>query len=214
MIISHSNNFAFFRNPKTGSTTAEFFLRLSTTFDPGDKISALPQYGFGNRMDGSDALNDGLHLTPQEAIDGGYITLPQLQSYNAFAFLRDPYERVLAGLIHGVGRHTNPTDLLGGLSKHTPAETKSKMGVLLSKQYDYFHVDGQQVVTPLLMTDFKTNLRNIIALISPIDFPVIPNLNSREYIKARHPDNEWFTTEFIAFVDNEFAEDIAFYNSV
>ena len=78
MIISHRLKFAFFRVPKTGSTTMEFMLRLSDVFDQNDMLSASLQGGFpavnvpdieslrrqGKLMPGL-VKGNHMHLTPE-----------------------------------------------------------------------------------------------------------------------------------------------------
>ena len=57
MIISHRLKFVFFRTPKTGSTTAEFMLRLCGAFDDNDVMTVMPngQFPAVNMIDGIEA---------------------------------------------------------------------------------------------------------------------------------------------------------------
>ena len=100
MIISHRKKFAFFCNQRTGSKAVGIFLRLSGIFDENDILIAqpfpatrtarieIPAYNIGNYT--SDEVN---HMTPQAAIDAGFITLEQLREYDCYAFLRNPRDR-------------------------------------------------------------------------------------------------------------------------
>lgn len=67
MIISHAKKFAFFRVPKTGSTTAEFMLRIGDGFDDAEIIATR---GFGklDNLNLPSDLEDRL-ATPEEARD-------------------------------------------------------------------------------------------------------------------------------------------------
>lgn len=210
MIISHSKQFAFFRNPKTGSTTASFFLRISADFPEGDHLTAMPGFGFGEQ--GGDEF---IHCTPQKAIDKGYITLQQLRDYKTYAYVRDPHERLISGLIYTNGRHFSP-DLLGQLmDRKSEVDLRKRYSILLALQKDWFFVDGEQVVTPLKMgPQFVPNLRRMIDDVGGVQVPNIPPLNSKGHIRKAYPDSEWLTPRFNALVQELFAEDIAWYQGL
>ena len=86
MIISHRKKFAFFASQKTGSKAVGLVLRLSGIFDENDIMIAqpfpatrtaiieLPAYNLGEYK--SHIVN---HMTPERAINAGFITLDQLR---------------------------------------------------------------------------------------------------------------------------------------
>ena len=217
MIISHSKQFAFFRNPKTGSTTASFVIRLGATFAQGDHLAAMPGFGFGKRMKQGDPVNDGLHMTPQDAIIGGLITKQQLIDYNSYAFVRDPYVRAISALIYANGRHFHPGEVEVAIDFHEQqVDLRTRMGMLMSSQKPYFHVDGDLVITPLKMgPEYVANVRQMVDDVGGVQVPNIPRLNDMgTRVRGQYQDNEWFTPRFRAWVESMFADDIAFFNSL
>lgn len=217
MIIAHSEQFAFFRNPKTGSTTASFVLRLGKTFAPGDHLAAMPGFGFGKRMKQGDPVNDGLHMTPQDAIIGGLITKQQLIDYDSYAFIRDPYVRAISALIYANGRHFDPSQVEVAIDFHEQqVDLRTRMGLLMSEQKPYFHVDGDLVLTPLKMgPQYVPNVRQMVTDVGGVQVPNIPRLNDMgSRVRGQYQDSEWFTPRFRAWVESMFAEDIAFFNSL
>ena len=83
MIISHRHKFAFFRIPKTGSTTVAFMLRMCDVFGDDDVVTNAPVGGFPPiNCDPTIRGEDGgtsPHMTPQEAVAAGFIMVAQLQ---------------------------------------------------------------------------------------------------------------------------------------
>lgn len=95
MIISHRLKFAFFRVPKTGSSTASFVLKDCNIFDKND----LTSYA---KTEEQRKLNYGWHTTPLQAITFNLITFEQLLEYNCFAFFRNPKDRFYSARNHGL----------------------------------------------------------------------------------------------------------------
>lgn len=217
MIISHSKQFAFFRNPKSGSTTASFVLRMGTNFAPGDHLAAMPGFGFGNRMKQGDPINDGLHMTPQDAIDAGLITKQQIIDYKSYAFVRDPYVRAISALIYANGRHFDPSQVNVVIDFHEQTvDLRTRMKLLMSQQKPYFHVGGDLVVTPLKMgPQYVPNVRQMVTDVGGVQMPNIPRLNDMgTRVRSAYQASEWFTPRFNTFVESMFADDIAFFNSL
>lgn len=193
MIISHDKQFAFFRNPKTGSTTAAFLLRLSGAFTSADfcapingmtetlpesaKSSLRAMIAAGGRVTGDlDQAVTGYsaHLTPQQAIDHGLITLEQLRAYDCYAFLREPMDRAISCYAHSFGRIAPPEHFKTVLDH---VEARGDRGVLWRDQSDYFMVDGEQVVTSLPYEDFEAGIRLMLTRVGGFQFPEIPSMN-------------------------------------
>lgn len=152
MIISHRKKFAFFANPKTGSKAAGIMLRMAGVFDNDDLL--IKQRFVGTRTADLALPTHNLegvpdHLTPEGAIEEGYITLEQLREYNCFAFLRDPEERYYASRIAMVmNRH-------GEVSNGQPLEKPHR------SQFEYFLVNGEQVVTSLDFGSYNDGIRHM-----------------------------------------------------
>lgn len=209
MIISHRHKFAFFRPPKTGTTTATFFLRICGAFDNNDIMSGM----HGNGLAPTTGLNqeeyvDEAHYTPTQAITAGLITLEQLREYRSVAILRDPVKRQLSALIHQTGRFCDPSYISMWVKKYDG----DLSGILQRPQSEWFYVDGELILEPLLMDNYEDNLRNIIKHVGGIDFPLIPSMNSRDVTRENYPMSEWLTPEFIEFVEDKYADDITLYN--
>lgn len=177
MIISHRLKFAFFRSPKTGSTTTELILRMCGVFDEDrDVVSAMPRYGLTGDHAGEP------HLSPSEAIEKGFLTIEQAREYKMFATLRDPYGRAVSIFGHAHQR-------LSGINNKDVFEEMTlrdaEFGLLEKPQVDYFYVGDEQVCEPVDFRDFassvKSFLKNDVGSLpggaTPIEFPVIPNFN-------------------------------------
>jgi len=200
MIISHRLEFAFFRIPKTGSTTTELLLRMTGLFDENDICSGIPLYGVKainveesvrplnrrGRGQGVRTMDEwpigSMHATPTEAVDDGLITEAQLTAYACYATMRDPLDRAVSAFAHHA-RHAALINQPDVLKVYLDTEG-SKNNILVIPQTDYFLHNGIQVCTPLDFSDFQTSIRTMIAnlLLHPnagpgINFPMMPNFN-------------------------------------
>jgi len=158
MIISHRKKFAFFANQKTGSKAVGLMLRLSGIFDKDDIMMAqpfpatrtadinLPAYNLGKY-----STYEVNHMTPSQAIEAGFITIEQLREYDCYAFLRDPEERYKAV------RAAMQMD-----RNSRAASPNNKAGSIAPPQYEFFYIDGEQVVTPLNFDDLENEVRMLI----------------------------------------------------
>lgn len=152
MIISHRLKFAFFANPKTGSKAAGIMLRMAGVFDENDIL--IKQRFAGTRsadicIPAYNAEGVADHITPEGAIEREFITLEQLREYNCFAFLRDPEKRYYASRVAmWMNRH-------GVISNGRPVESPHK------QQFEYFLVNGEQVITPLDFGDYNAGIKRM-----------------------------------------------------
>lgn len=158
MIISHRKKFAFFANQRTGSKAVGILLRLSGIFDENDILIAqpfpatrtarieIPSYNLGKYTNA-----EANHMTPQQAIDAGFITLEQLREYDCYAFLRNPENRFLAVRasmqISRDGMYARPGQQM--TREATP-------------QHEFFLVDDEQVVTPLDFDNYEEEVRMLL----------------------------------------------------
>lgn len=176
MIISHRLKFAFFASQKTGSKAVGLMLRLSGIFDQDDIMIAqpfpatrtarieLPAHNLGEYS--SDEVN---HMTPQKAIDAGFITLEQLREYDCYAFLRDPKNRFVAS------RASMQIDRNGNV-----AMPGRRVSGVSPPQFEFFYVDDEMVVTPLDFDDYDSEIRFLINSLNGYHHMDVPEV-TKEY---------------------------------
>ncbi len=203
MIISHRLKFAFFRIPKTGSTTTEVILRMTGLFDENDFASHIERFripsinlpAFDRSTLAKDRPRHG-HATPTEAIAQGLITKAQLIEYDSYATLRDPLDRSVSVFAHAMGQ---PGLMAPELFKKVTTGLED-FGILERPQTEYFLVDGDQVLAPLDFSDFVVEVRQMLvqlhanpAAVLPSELvPLIPNFNV-----TRGKDSEVSKANFI-----------------
>src|SRR5690554_2776030 len=239
MIISHRLKFAFFRVPKTGSTTVTLLLRLCGVFDERDIMSpimglpstvpqtavdmaeasvrrALTELGRDKDADFEQKLGPSvgshlMHVTPKDAIKYGLITLEQLREYRVFAFLRDPWDRNFSAASHATGAVLSPS-----IFKQTIKErTKRPESYLLMRPASmYFYVDGEQVTEPLLFDDFDNEVRRLLRIVGGYEFPVIPRINVGRQKLANVKKEDFFDEEIQQIFQSELADDFELYRRV
>lgn len=240
MVIDHTKRFAFFRVPKTGSSTVEFVLRLCGGLDE-ENLIATPAQGripprnipselhnrqfLSDRWQGRTMIPDErvtptestplappqlMHMTPAEAVENGLITLKQLRSYTCCAFVRDPLDRFISGLLFLMGRHATPE-----LGMEMLEEGQGTgLGLMSRPQRDYFFVDGERVGTPLDFRNFDRGVRHLVDMLGGYQFPYIPNLNRTP---RRIPKNEkegFFSAEQWDRIRAKFDEDVRFWGAL
>lgn len=211
MIISHRQKFAFFRPPKNGTTTATFFLRICGAFDEHDTLSGMRPQGMAPsaNLDQDEYVAEA-HYTPKQAIDAGLITLDQLREYRSVAVLRNPVNRTLSALIHQSGRFCDPSYISLIVNNYEGDFSR----LLEMRQSDWFYVDGELVLEPLLMDNYESHLREIINHVGGVDFPVLPTMNERSKTRGYFTMEQWLTPEFLDFVHTNYADDISLYNTI
>lgn len=200
MIISHRHKFAYFRNPKTGSTTTSFMLRMCGAFNEQDVMAPVNVGKFAGHNVGWD-LRDfrekgdlylrAMHMTPAECVEAGYITKDQLREYNCYAFVRNPYDRITSGLFHVCGAHAGKEQIVGIVNKIIDGaefERAKSVDLVTLPQHHYFFIDGEQVVEPLDFRKYEAETRKMIEVVGGIDFPVFPRMNARPSDPQRDED--------------------------
>lgn len=172
MIISHRLKFAFFCNQRTGSKAVGIVLRFCGVFDENDILIAqpfpatrtarieIPAYNLGKLS--SNHVN---HMTPQQAINAGFITLDQLREYDCYAFLRNPKDRFMAirssMQVNRDGMFAKPGTRLAGLAP---------------SQHEFFFVGDEQVVTPLDFDNYHEELKMLVAKVGGYSHMDIPEI--------------------------------------
>ncbi len=172
MIISHRLKFAFFCNQRTGSKAAGIVLRFTGAFDENDILIAqpfpatrtarieIPAYNLGEHS--TTKVN---HMTPQEAIDAGFITLEQLREYDCYAFLRNPEDRfkaIRASMqVNRNGMFAKPGTRVAGVCK---------------PQDEFFFVGDEQVVTALDFGNYGEELKMLVEKLGSYPHMDIPTV--------------------------------------
>lgn len=180
MIISHAKRFVFFRIPKTGSTTAQVMLRMSSAFNLETDLLTpteqwlLPGYNVPMLKDGSNRV--GNHMTPERLVAEGLLTVEQLHEYDCYAFCRDTHSRFVSAYIHDKGPNSpQPSTFLKKIEEGLVPEIVT--GILGRKQVDYFFYEGEQVVQPVDFGDYESSLRYLVAMAGGHHFDEIPKIN-------------------------------------
>lgn len=184
MIISHRLKFAYFRVPKTGSTTMEFLLRLADRLDQDDIMSAAMRGGFPavnapdflldkrlGRVQPGDLPGLTMHLTPAQAVIDGYITQAQLEEYTVFVCCREPMDRYFSAFKHMYRRMPIRDQFVADI------EAANDYGILTKPTVDYAYSNGVLVADLLDFDDYQLELKRMLAVVGADIFPVIPRMN-------------------------------------
>jgi len=229
MLISHRMKFAFFRVPKSGSTTMEFMLRMTDAFDKDDIVTGMQVGGFkqintpdfgalidkgllgrGGVVDGHFVPADHMHLDPSQAIEAEYITQAQLEEYTVFTCVRHPLKRYLSAFRHANRKIPDP-----GMFQ-TSIHKGAKFGLLTKPTHDYLYCNGVQVADPLDFEHYLPEIQRMLACVSDFTFPVIPKMNARHgpLMNDAPTDEHYWTPELKEKVCEVFAEDVLLYDSM
>jgi hypothetical protein len=238
MIVCKSENFAFFRAPKTGSTTTTFLLRIGRVW-PDDAIMSYTPYGEfdpqnfvhpvtffrsaeGDPLVASDVPPDFpypyfAHTTAQQLVDKERLTMDEIRNMRAYSFIRHPYERVLSAAVHVVGRHANPKTVKNMLTRVLQAvhpKQRRSLGMVAIPMADYLYVNGEIVVKPLLNSPFKDAVNFICDEGRVPRFANIPRLNARPAWKSVYAADDFWTDEIQEGFREIFAEDFRIYETL
>lgn len=225
MIISHRLQFAFFRVPKTGSTTMEFLLRQSDVFDQNDVMTGVmvgdfppfntPDYDAIVQTEGNIRINQSkqslhMHLTPEEAISEGYITQAQLEQYSVFACVRNPVDRYVSAFRHSNRKFPDPSMFIVAVNAN------ATFGILTRPTVEYVYSNGVRVCDVLDFDNFQTELRRMLATVGADIFPLIPSLNVRRgpFMNANPTNESYWTPDLKTTMRENNTEDVALYNSM
>lgn len=165
MIISHRLEFAYFRAPKTGSTTTSLMLRLSNALDMDDLFTPMSRYGLPGTLEKSQE-----HWTPAQAVSARLITPAQLLQYNCVANLREPRERYMSAYSH--------SERDAGMMQ-VEVQRHRDMGILNMPQEDFFTFSNKVVCAPMWYDNFDAELRRVITEIGGTLPLIIPTINPR-----------------------------------
>ena len=160
------------------------------------------------------------HLTPSHLLTLGLLTSEQLENFNLFGFVRDPIERWVSRTFLSMqlaGITENKLEILTDFirsGKFSRSDTASN--IVASKMKDYFFHEGTQVVTPYRYSNMETVVSDFIASkggTRPDPFPTVGVINviPEEF---RAPVAGWMPSDCLTALQEHYAEDINFYNSV
>jgi len=239
MILSHSKKFVFFRNAKSGSTTAQVMLRMFGGFDPAvDMLSGTREWSLppinipgsieGRTYAGPTIAREGRmnwhHATPQQLIDRGVITLEQLREYDCWAYVRDVRYRFISGCIHMSRSDRGPMWKYGVNPEMFLKRFKDKerlfspTEIIGRSQRDWFFVGDEQVVKPVVFDNYENELRFLIDRVGGFRPPEIPKLNTAPHHTRQHIEKwkawyaeAWEHPEISSAILEQYAEDEAFY---
>lgn len=227
MYISRKYNIAYFAVPRVASNSVQQV--LSTYLDDPDAISfdlsslidvpINPEALLDENSEECRILND-YHMTPTEAIERGYITLEELQSFNSFVFLRDPLSRWVSRFLLAKYYQLwegDPIDTMTLAIRHGLFEGRSDIQLKFKWNFsDYVYHNDIQVATAHRVEDIDTTLPSIISglgITPPESIPrVIFGDPTPEDLKR--PLEEWLPTDCVSSLRAYYSEDIAFYNSI
>lgn len=193
-----------------------------------DKHTASPTtradmgYGFHVAVRLSDLIKKGIllhHLTPSNLLRLGLLTEEQLIDFNVFGFVRDPLEKWVSGqfLVRQLGGVTeNAVTHLTKLVRSGGFHGKNPSSLVAPMMRDYFFHDGQQVATAYHYDNVDTVIGDLIESSGgtrPTTFPQVGVVNAVPD-EFRAPVTEWLPADCVAALQEYFADDIAFYNSV
>jgi len=225
MIISHKDKFAFFRVPKTGSSTAAMCLRMCGVFDDtliasGTHITELPPLNMPDfvyeKLAEARTLNTrakhqaqiiGQHWTPMQAINMGFMTMDQMREYNVYAFIREPKQRAISAFNFANGCGGAAAQMRVHVRKH------HFWGIAGVSQCTYFKVDGEQVVEPLDFGDYDNELHRMVDVLGGNRFSEIPKVN-RTVKAGDEKMNDYLDSHAHKVLEAHYAEDYRIYNSM
>lgn len=157
------------------------------------------------------------HLTPTHLVRLGLLTEQQLTDFHTFGFVRDPLEKWVSGqfLIRHLAKANLP--VLENITAFIRnGKFRNKHPIVESKMKNYFFHEGVQVATAYPYLDVESVVGDVIASKGgsrPDPFPRAGLLNvvPQEF---REPIETWMPEDCVSALQEHYADDIAFYNSV
>lgn len=126
------------------------------------------------------------HSTVSDLVDSeswgdlNYLTTSQLQSFNHYAFIRNPLKRILSGFLFvwHVRRNFRIPLEVSMFHDHINS-SEFGTGLVYRKQIDYFKHEGTQIVTPMLFENYETEMNNLITTLGGTPLREYPNFKSK-----------------------------------
>lgn len=188
MIISHSKQVCFWKIPRTGSTTVDTLIRLLGGLDETQDVVA-EEYFFPSVSHNADSIPDHpngtpgrarAHLTPQEAIDSGVLTLAQYNSYQNFCMVRDPVSRFKS--MYQLALPSTDWNARAILRDTVVANENGINGVKYStwrKQVDWLTVPGMNAMP---FSDYVNSVNTILTAFGITPPNNLPNISRRHML--------------------------------
>ncbi len=184
MIISHSKQVCFWKISRTGSTTIEMLIRLMGGLDITQDVIAETHFFPASHNfpmpDGVDGTRGArrAHITPQTAIDNGFITQVQYDAYENYCMVRDPVDRFISthALAFPKVRFT-PTDIWADIQGKDPT------AAIFRTQSEYL---ARGNITGLPFSDYENSVRTILTAFGA------PQPDTLPWITRQNPSLENF----------------------
>jgi len=158
--ISRHHNLAFFRNRKTGSTSAAeaFAKNLNHPTDVYSRIgdASVKAQNWPGEVDSKYTWSYAIHLTPSECVDCNLMSYEEVTNLKLYSVIRDPLDRLISAycFIHRNHNIDEFRDLLKRDAFKDPA---------FDFQHKFFFFDDQQVTTPILYEQMDPLINTIIS---------------------------------------------------
>lgn len=228
MFISHFLKKAYFRVPKTGSSTQAFLLRLADVATEDDVVTSIAIGDFKSSNVGaveerqrqhSSESRDVIqrmammpqHFTPQHAVDAKLITQEQMEEYQVFICCRNPLDRYLSAFKHKARRLPLVEDF------RLEIEMDIDYGLLTRPTHDYVYCGGVMVADLLDFDKYKEETKRLLSAFGADIFPVIPRMNraSRSVVLNDTPtDAHYWTPTHKQKILDKFALDVELYEDM
>ena len=176
MIISHSKSVAFWKIPRTGSSNVEMILRLIAGLDTTQDVIAETHFfpvafNFDNMPDMANGApgRRRAHITPQTAIDNGFLTLAQYNAYQNFCMVRDPVDKFVS--LHALAfpqDEFHPANIWRNIRGAAPTDA------IFRAQSEWLMLGN---ITPLPFSDYENSVRTIITAFGAAQPDALPWVN-------------------------------------
>jgi len=153
--------------------------------------------------------------------DLNYLTTSQLESFNHYAFIRNPLERILSGFLfvwHVRRNHRVPLEV-SMFHDHINSD-EFGTGLVYRKQIDYFKHEGTQIVTPMLFENYENEMNNLITTLGGAPLREYPkfksNLSDRFMLTDPKPSVENWIEPYSDIKDkilNHYSEDVTLWQN-
>jgi hypothetical protein len=197
VIISHSKKIVFLEIPKTASMSLRALILKSGFFDESvDKVF-------------------GQHTKISHAVDHGILTKAQASEYAVYAFIRNPFDRVLSAWNHDAKANREEVELKAdsraALERHIITGDFIRSPILKHPQTDMY--EDEYNVMPLLYEQYDNELRRVFVLYD-IPLPSIPNVNVRRTSESIITRENILNEDIRRFIKHKYRNDFAVWNKL
>lgn len=104
-----------------------------------------------------------------------YLTSEQIQSFNHYAFIRNPLKRIISGYLFSWNRIIPLT--ISNFHDFVNSDDFAR-GLVFRRQIDYFKYNNEVIVTPLLFENYETEMNNLITTLGGTCLSEYPKFKS------------------------------------